>query len=134
MKLICDGPAEHLKLNQKNSTTTSTATGDPHIHNPHLPHPQYKYQYHQLTKTADTDTEDELKAPLLTINQRLNEIYVSSSGEPRRRPTTSTTTNHNNNNSNRPEIHQLSNYTPRHKFCPFPSRRDINHRLSIWYA
>lgn len=100
MKLICDGPAEHLKINQKNCT----ATGDPH---------NYKYQYHQLTKsTTDTDTEDELKAPLLSINQRLNEILSNNSQA----------------------AADLQSYAPRHKFCPFPSRRDINHRLSIWYA
>lgn len=146
MKLICEGPAEHLKLTShpKSNCTLGTSSGG-NAGNHHDPH--HNYQYHQLTKGTDTeDTEDELKAPLLSINQRLNEIYVSSGGE-RRRPLSSTTSNHSTPNwiasRETTELHQLTTpttpsavvgYAPRHKFCPFPSRRDINHRLSIWYA
>lgn len=126
MKLICDGPTEHLKLAQKICTTSPSTTGDPQHQHSHQ-----KYQYHQLSKATDTDTEDELKAPLLSINQRLNDVFVSSSGggggSDHRRYLSS-------NIRPAAELQQLPSYAPRHKYCPFPSRRDINHRLSIWYA
>lgn len=122
MKLICDEPAEHLKINSTSSQYRQLFKGSSSSN--------HSLEFTSCEPTTEEDTEDELKAPLLSINERLNEIYVS--GGERRRPLKDWAT------SDCPQQQQhnlnLTGRRPRHKFCPFPSRRDINHRLSIWYA
>lgn len=120
MKLICDEPAEHLKINSTSSQYRQLFKGGSSSNN--------SLEYTSCEPTTEEDTEDELKAPLLSINERLNEIYVS--GGERRRPLKDWATSE----SHQQQHHLNLTGRPRHKFCPFPSRRDINHRLSIWYA